>query len=73
MSPLTGVSAWLVQKQNLSNLGSDDAALNTDVFIRVGEQSWELFKETYVSSILQTSLFQEQLLTFSSFAHAQGG
>lgn len=35
-----------IEKQDLSNLGSNDAVLNTDVFIRVGEHSWALFKET---------------------------
>ena len=70
MSLLTGVSARLVEKQDLSNLGSNDAVLSTDVFIGVGEHSWALFRETYVSSVLQTSYSRRQLLTFSSFAHA---
>lgn len=37
VSPLTGISAWLVGKQDLGNLGSKDAVLDADASMRAGE------------------------------------
>ena len=73
VSPLTGISAWLAGKQDLSNLGPEDAVLNADAFIRAGERCRHYPKSLPRAQSFNPPYARRQLLFFSSFAYAQRG